>query len=118
MKIMPDRINDDGYEKIKDFKGFDDRYTAPIHGFKNAADYWARCSSKPVIPDITVPTQIVNALNDPFLPIECYPVKEVQSNPFVSLLTPGSGGHVGFIRFNRHNTYWSESQAVHFLNNQ
>ncbi len=116
MKIMPGRIDDAGYGQIKDFRGFDDRYTAPIHGFKNAEDYWARCSSKPVISKISVPTLMVNALNDPFLPPECYPHKEARKNDFITLVTPESGGHVGFVQFNKQKLYWSEEQAILFLN--
>lgn len=115
IKIMPGLIDDKGFEKIKDFKVFDDRYTAPIHGFKNAHDYYEKCSSKPFIPDIRIPTLIINAMNDPFLPQECYPVKEAEINKFVTLGMPKSGGHVGFIAFNNKNLYWSEKMAVNFL---
>jgi len=118
MQVMPGMIDDKGYDKIKDFKAFDDRYTAPIHGFKDAYDYWEKCSSKPFIPDIHVPTLIINALNDPFLPESCFPVKEAATNRHVTLCMPGSGGHVGFISFNKKKLYWSEKQAVKFLNNQ
>ncbi|MCD4677074.1 MAG: alpha/beta fold hydrolase [Desulfobacula sp.] len=118
MKIMPGLIDDIDYDKIKDFKAFDDRYTAPIHGFKNAYDYWGKCSSKPFIPDIAVPTLIINAANDPFLPKECFPIKEAKANKYITLRMPKSGGHVGFVSFNEQNLYWSEKQAVIFLNNQ
>ncbi len=114
---MPELIDDKGYNEIKDFKGFDDRYTAPIHGFKDAYDYWEKCSSKPYIPCIKTPTLIINAVNDPFLSESCYPFNEVRSNKQVILETPQSGGHVGFISFNRHKVYWSEKRAVEFLNN-
>ncbi len=116
MEILPGQINDKNYSKIKDFKGFDDRYTAPIHGFKDAEDYWEKCSSKPHIPKIKIPTLIINAKNDPFLPDACYPIKEVQKNPMVTLRMPESGGHVGFISFNKKSLYWSETQTVEFLN--
>ena len=115
MEQFPGRIDDHGYRRIKDFQGFDDRYTAPVHGFRDAEDYWAQCSSKPHIPKITVPTLIVNAGNDPFLPPACYPVEEAAANPEVTLLVPGSGGHVGFVEFNRERLYWSEKVAVRFL---
>ena len=115
---MPGLIDDKGYDKIKDFKAFDDRYTAPIHGFKNAYDYWEKCSSKPFIPDIAVPTLIINAADDPFLPRECFPIKEAKANKYITLRMPKSGGHVGFVSFNEQNLYWSEKQAVIFLNNQ
>jgi len=116
MKTMPGQIDDKGYDKIKDFQAFDDRYTAPIHGFKNARDYWEKCSCKPFIPDISIPTLIINAKNDPFLPDACHPVREAAANKNVTLGMPESGGHVGFISFNRHKVYWSEQQAVSFLN--
>lgn len=118
MELMPGLIDDKGYEKIKDFKAFDDRYTAPIHGFENAEDYWKKCSSKPFIPDITVPTLIINAVNDPFLPKACFPVKQAVANRQVTLLMPESGGHVGFVSFNKQNLYWSEKQTINFLNNR
>ncbi|MFA5907095.1 MAG: alpha/beta fold hydrolase [Desulfobacula sp.] len=117
MKLMPGLINDKDYETIKDFKMFDDRYTAPIHGFKNAEEYWEKCSSKPYLSQIKIPTLIVNAVNDPFLPKACFPVKEADANKNLTLLMPESGGHVGFVSFNRQNLYWSEKQAVDFLNN-
>ncbi len=116
MAIMPERINDDDYHLIKNFRQYDDRYTAPIHGFKNAEDYWRKCSSRQFIPSIRIPTLIVNAHNDPFLGETCYPYREAGSSPSVFLETPKSGGHVGFIECNRDNRYWSEKRAVAFLN--
>ncbi|MCK5100983.1 MAG: alpha/beta fold hydrolase, partial [Desulfobacteraceae bacterium] len=67
MISLPGQINDKNYKEIKNFKDFDDRYTAPIHGFKNALDYWGKCSSNQFIPNIKIPTLILNAKNDPFL---------------------------------------------------
>jgi len=116
MALMPQAVNDTGYEKIKTFKTFDDRYTAPIHGFNNAQDYWRKCSSKQFIPRINRPTLIINARNDPFLPRECFPVAQACANRHITLKIPDSGGHVGFIEFNRDGLYWSEKQAVAFLN--
>ena len=115
MEVFPGEINDTDYEKIKDFKGFDDRYTAPLHGFIDAEDYWGKCSSNQFVQDISVPTLIVNAKNDPFLSDGCYPIKETASNKHVVLEMPESGGHVGFIEFNSKNLYWSEKRTVAFL---
>ncbi len=116
MKLMPGQINDDNFHLIKNFKDYDDRYTAPIHGFKNAEDYWAKCSSNRVIPEIKIPTLIVNALNDPFIAGGCYPVKEALDSKYVFLETPKSGGHVGFIQFKKDKSYWSEERTIEFLN--
>jgi len=115
MELMPGLINDDDYHSIKDFKTYDDRYTAPLHGFKNAEDYWKKCSSNRFIPEIKIPTLIVNARNDPFIADGCYPIEEASSSKKVFLEIPESGGHVGFIQFKKDKSYWSEERAVEFL---
>ena len=115
MEQMPGLINDDGYGRIRDFKGFDDRYTAPINGFKDAEDYWFKCSSGRFLHAITVPTLLVNALDDPFLAPSCYPVVQAEQSRYVHLEMPRSGGHVGFVQFNADGSYWSENRAIEFL---
>ncbi len=75
---------------------FDDAVTAPLHGFRNVTDYWTRASSKPWLRRIRVPTLIVNALNDPFLPATSLPGPAEVSRD-VSLEYPRHGGHVGFV---------------------
>ncbi len=115
MEIMPDRIDDKGYADLKTFADFDNRYTAPINGFRNATDYWRQCSSKPWIKDITIPTLMISAVNDPFLTPACFPETEVAANHNVYLETPESGGHVGFIQFNHKGLYWSEQRIGEFL---
>jgi hypothetical protein len=117
MRIMPERISDEGYNLIKTFKDFDDRYTAPLNGFRDAQDYYDRASCKQFIPKIRIPTLLVNAKNDPFLSDECYPLREAEANSNFFLEMPRSGGHVGFIAFNKRQEYWFESRAVSFLNN-
>ncbi len=115
MKLMPGLINDDDFHLIKNFKDYDDRYTAPLHGFKNAEDYWSKCSSKRFISEIKIPTLIVNARNDPFIADGCYPVKETSNSKYVYLEMPKSGGHVGFIQIKKDKSYWSEERAIEFL---
>ena len=114
-KIFPSEVDLAGYDKIKNFRQFDDRYTAPIHGFKDADHYWAQCSSRRYIRNIKIPTLIVNAKDDPFLSEACYPHDEVDANKHVKLETPATGGHVGFVSFNKRNLYWSEQRALAFL---
>ncbi|GAA4440463.1 alpha/beta fold hydrolase [Pontibacter saemangeumensis] len=103
------------YNVLWSFPEFDDRYTAPLHGFKSAEDYYARVSSRQFIPGIQVPTLLVNAKNDPFLSPECYPVQEARENPFFYLEMPEEGGHVGFTEDLRGESYYSERRAVTFL---
>ena len=79
----------------RDLYEFDDVVTAPIHGFKNAEDYWARASAKPYLNKIDVPALALNALNDPFIPAWSLPTASEISRR-VTLWQPGQGGHVGF----------------------
>lgn len=116
MEIMPGELNDEDYHSIRTFKEFDDRYTAPINGFRDAEDYWEKASSKPLLGAVSVPTLLVNAADDPFLPEECFPLDEARSNPHFFLEIPSHGGHTGFVAFNTRKEYWSESRAVGFLN--
>ena len=117
MKTAPGEINDDDYENLRTFQDFDDRYTAPIHGFADAEDYWRKCSCRPVLNQISIPTLLVNARNDPFLGEDCYPVKEAETNPHLLLEMPSSGGHVGFMNLGSGGEYWSETRALSFLEN-
>ncbi len=74
---------------------FDDVFTAPLHGFRDTADYWARASAKPQLARIRIPALVLNARNDPFVPAASLPhAREV--GPFVTLWQPAHGGHVGF----------------------
>ena len=115
MRVMPEQINDDGYEQMKDFRDFDDRYTAPLHGFKDADDYWQKCSCKSFLRSISIPALIVSAKDDPFLSPSCYPLEEANANPNLFLEMPDSGGHMGFMSLDHGGQYWSESRAISFL---
>ncbi len=75
---------------------FDDLVTAPLHGFRNTDDYWTRASSKPGLRNIRVPTLVINARNDPFLPAPALPGPGEVSGA-VTLEQPEDGGHVGFV---------------------
>ncbi len=103
------------YSLYWSFPEFDDRYTAPLHGFKDAEDYYARVSSRQFISNISIPTLLVNAKNDPFLSEECYPLQEAQQNSQFFLEMPAEGGHVGFAEDIREDKYYSEERAVSFL---
>jgi predicted alpha/beta-fold hydrolase len=109
---FPGGISTEGLDRIRTFREFDGTYTAPLNGFLSAEDYWAKASSKPSLHGITVPTLLVNALNDPFLGPECFPKKEAAANPHLHLELPESGGHLGFLTLA--NEYWSETRAVEF----
>ena len=79
----------------RDLYEFDNIFTAPVHGFRNADDYYARASAKPHLHRIRIPALVLNALNDPFVPAASLPVPPATSE-FVTLWQPRQGGHVGF----------------------
>lgn len=103
--------------KVKTFHDFDNIYTAPAHGFKDADDYYTKCSSKQFLPAITRPTLLINALDDPFFPDTCYPFEEAKSSSKFYLETPKYGGHVGFSNsMIPGQEYWHETRTVVFFN--
>jgi uncharacterized protein len=81
----------------RDFFEFDELVTAPLHGFKSAMDYWQRSSCRQFLGGIAVPTLIINALNDPFLPVQAL-ARPAEVSTAVALHYPREGGHVGFLR--------------------
>ncbi|MCB0663000.1 MAG: alpha/beta fold hydrolase [Saprospiraceae bacterium] len=102
-------------KKIRTLCDFDDVYTGPIHGFRDGNDYYEKCSSRNFIPEIKVPALIINALDDPFLTEACFPYKQVNENPFVEMLTPTFGGHVGFYKGRGQNCYQENVVGKYFL---
>jgi predicted alpha/beta-fold hydrolase len=104
-----------GIEKIDTLMSFDDRYTAPLHGFQGAMDYYTKCSSIHFLEGIAIPTLIVNAQNDPFLSELCYPEAKFKNHSLIKFENPRHGGHVGFAQFNKNGLFWSEERALEFL---
>jgi predicted alpha/beta-fold hydrolase len=91
----PGLFDGEALQAARDLYAFDDIFTAPLHGFRNADDYYARASAKPHLHRIRIPALALNARNDPFVPAASLPVQaEVGSH--VTLWQPAQGGHVGF----------------------
>ncbi len=113
---FPGKLDLRDIRRTRSFLEFDDRYTARIHGFRDAADYWRQCSSRQFLPAIHVPTLLLNARDDPFLPPECFPIPEAEANPCLFLEMPGRGGHVGFVDWaTPDGRTWAERRTVEFL---
>jgi predicted alpha/beta-fold hydrolase len=115
IRSHPDEVCDEGLDAMRTFHEFDEKYTAPMNGFGGAQDYWARCSSKPVLAEIRVPALLVNAKDDPFLPAPCHPHDEAEASEHFFFENPASGGHVGFMQRRCGGEYWSETRAAEFL---
>lgn len=105
-------VNCQNYESIKNFVDFDGRFTAPLHGYSSAMDFYEQASTKPLLKNIKVPVLIVQALNDPFLGEDCYNMGDTQ-NTNLTLLNTQKGGHVGFMESGQEFT-WTERRALEF----
>ncbi|HOK02016.1 MAG TPA: alpha/beta fold hydrolase [Spirochaetota bacterium] len=100
---------------IKTLRDFDNVFTAPLNGFRDAEDYWKKCSCKNFLSGITIPALIINSADDPILGTECYPIKEAQSNKNLFLEITKHGGHMGYITFSDDGQYWHERRTVQFV---
>ncbi|HDZ05312.1 hypothetical protein LCGC14_0069540 [marine sediment metagenome] len=114
-ELFPDNISDTDIDNIKTLKDFDDIYTSRAHGFKDAMDYYTKSSSLQFLENITIPTLIINALNDSFLGSECYPIEIAKHHKNLYLETPKYGGHVGF--YGNNNFTYAERRTLEFLEN-
>lgn len=109
-------ISEKTLENIRNFYQFDNMVTAPLFGFKNAADYYRQSSCKQFLPQINVPTLLINALDDSFLSPSCYPQKAADKNPKLFLEMPKNGGHVGFnTHLSPYKSLWSERRITQFI---
>lgn len=109
---FPGRLDVSLLEKTRDFLDFDNYFTAPMFGFRDAEDYYTQASSLAVLDEIRVPTLLVTSLDDPFLAPSCYPHEVAERNPAFHLELTHGGGHVGF---RAAGAYWSEQRAMSWL---
>jgi uncharacterized protein len=100
-KLMPGKYNLAAWDSIKTLMDFDNAFSAPWCGLPDAAAFYKAFSSRPLIPQIHIPTLIVNAMNDPFLPVACFPFEEAGRSEHIFLEVPEMGGHVGFMALSR-----------------
>lgn len=111
---FPGLMDPDKLKITKSLIDFDNYFTAPLHGFRDAADYYAQSNSLQFLHKIKVPSLIINALDDSFLPASSYPYAAADANPELFLMTPKFGGHVGFTT-PRSAIYWNEEKIRTFF---
>jgi hypothetical protein len=112
----PELIDLDLLAKVNDFDAFDTHFTARLHGFKDANDFYQSVSADNWMSAIAIPTLIINALNDPMLGKECYPVSLAEKKKEIILEMPQCGGHTGFVkRFDEFT--WVEYRILDFILN-
>ena len=103
-------------KSARSFRAFDDAVTALLHGFDRADDYYRKSSSAQFVEHISMPTLLIHAEDDPFVPAGSFPHAALRTNPHVHAAITKSGGHVGFVEgtpLAPH--FWAERQAARFL---
>lgn len=116
-RLFPGQFDAEKARNARSLREFDDAYTAPMHGFRDASDYWHRASAKRVLRQIDLPTLILNARNDPFLPAHALPTQD-EVSPMVTLEQPEEGGHVGFVTGAFPGTLdWLPQRVLRFFSN-
>jgi predicted alpha/beta-fold hydrolase len=115
-QLFPDSLDVTRSHRIRTLREFDSLYTAPIHGFRDAEEYWEKSSSRRYLDGIKVPALLLNACDDPFLTPESFPYAEAEGSPYLFFEAPASGGHVGFIDSASNFRRWHESRSMEFLN--
>jgi len=112
-KLFPEKISDHDIKNVVTLKDFDDIYTSRAHGFKDALDYYEKCSSLQFLPNVHIPTLLLTAENDSFLGPECYPFKEADKNSNLFLEVTKYGGHVGY--YGSNNITYNEKRMIRFF---
>ncbi|HJZ78629.1 MAG TPA: alpha/beta fold hydrolase [Vicinamibacterales bacterium] len=122
-QCRPGRFDLTRLNAIKSVREFDEVYTAPYFGFRDAEDYYHRASAMRVIDRVAVPALIITAEDDPFVPSQPFHDPKVTSNPHIDLRISAHGGHCGFVgprslRARGDDGYWAEDQIVEFVSRQ
>lgn len=111
---FPGLFDGEAARRARTLREFDDVVTAPVHGFRGVDDYYARASAKPWLGAIRVPTLLLNARDDPFLP-ERYLPRPDEVSPAVRIEFPLRGGHVGFVHGFPGRIDWLPQRLLHFF---
>ena len=115
--LFPDRYVINGLSQIRTVREFDAAFTAPHHGFRDAHDYYYRASALRVIDQIRVPSLIITADDDPFVPTDPCRDPLVTGNSSITVVITSAGGHCGFVsdlRSYEDDGYWAERAVVDF----
>lgn len=113
-QLYPEIYSFDDFRAVRSIRDFDEVYTARHAGFTNADDYYERSSALKVLSQIELPTLIIHAQDDPFIPYESFRQLPSLGNHSLILLTSQRGGHVGFVADDARERFWAENRALDF----
>ena len=114
-EIYPNLYDLRNLELLRTVRDFDELYTAPHGGFAGAEDYYNRASAIRCVSQVRVPTLVIHAQDDPFVPVGPLRQPGISNNPNVTIVTPSRGGHVAFISSKKEKRFWAEENIVGFL---
>lgn len=114
-EIYPELYDLNNLERLHTVRDFDELYTAPYGGFAGAEDYYARASAIRNISQVRLPTLVIHAQDDPFVPVEPLRQPALSTNPNITTSTPPHGGHVAFISDRKEERFWAEERITDFL---
>ncbi|MGH7228807.1 MAG: YheT family hydrolase [Nitrospiraceae bacterium] len=117
--LFPGQFDEARLAGIRTLREFDEVYTAPDGGYKHADDYYDRAGARHVLASIRVPTVIITAQDDPFIPYHMFECAAIKTNHWIRLWAPSHGGHCGFVQRSRQDedVYWAENRLVECLVN-
>src|SRR5690606_15991164 len=109
VRAFPGAFDLNGLWKIWSIRAFDERYTAPHHGFDDASDYYHRASAMRVVEHVARPALVLSAADDPFVPPEIFGAEPLRANPHVRAVVTPFGGHCAFVEEpNGYDGYFAE----------
>jgi len=117
---FPGEFSLEPLRRIWTVRQFDEAYTAPHHGFRDAADYYYRASALRVADRIRVPTLIMTAEDDPFVPVSTFRDSAVATNPNITVVITRHGGHCAYVERGDgdYDGYWAEREIIRFIDYQ
>jgi hypothetical protein len=115
-RVLRQIVDVEAAVRARTIREFDDHVTSQLHGFGSAAAYYADASSVRYLEGVGVPTLLLHAVDDPFLPPDFIPDRQAASNPHLHLALQTLGGHVGFLEGSlRQPSFWAEEEGARFL---
>ena len=115
--LFPNKWDLSDLKRIRTLREFDDAFTSKDDGYEDAADYYERSGSRHVLGKIRLPTLIISAQDDPFIPYHIFEVSSIQTNPSIHLVAPRYGGHCGFLQKPQpqEDFFWAENRIIEFV---
>ena len=116
-RLFPGKYEVARLPRIRTLREFDGTYTAPDGGYGSAEDYYERTGARHVLGAIRVPTFIITAQDDPFIPYQIFAASALRDNPWIRLVAPAHGGHCGFLQRTgtTEDLYWAENRLIDFI---